>query len=1324
MARSPLGSDNLSRRATTFFFTNFPEEESERSLWRAFQKQGELVDLYIARKRNGWGKRFGFKIRANLAKFRARGNSQRGNSLLNASQRGNSLLNPSGPEVLVLSPQQEGLESLKSSLIRELKSFDALSMLGSLCRREGWPEMRLSYLGGLYVQMEFRVVDGVENFLKGAGETWRDWFKSIEKWKPDFHPAKRLAMLVLQGIPLQLWNRDSVVSIGKLWGEVVHTEMESDKGLRKNSCLVGVPTKKEDWILDCLQIRVGDHSFKVRVSEKLWEDLDLGEIIVSGNNSESDFFSDEDSSDWREEENKECKVVEESTMLKEGEMVGSPERGGTRREENQGLQRVIMTERSPRNLEDSKNLGGATLISGKSPREDGEHVGESQSASPNSRVQVGSGSSDDTRSSEGGFFTSGPRPIKPVSFGSAQLDLRSSSKLNSGPKSTICADRLKAKQIVDDFSSMVEETDLPSASDLEGWIPASKLDGLERRRRTKKMKKIRSPCNCNRRKRGKPCKHSSEFGGMVGEVFLSNRGPIDSSDSEELIKRSNKRLMNSQARTNVLVQPGKSSSDSISPDCANQEVGCLLELGKSIGFGFDVLWENIQKVLEKEKDTDRIVCGDFNEVRAASERKGSSFDPLGARVFNNFIYATGLVDLRLGGRSFTWMSSDCSKLSKLDRFMVNDGFLNRWPLSNSLALPRLFSDHCPILLTTVCKDFSPSPFKLFNSWLADPDLETLVREKWSDNNSSFEVFSKIERLSRKLRHLKTSIKSWRSSKRKEIDAAMDSCKRKIEAIDLLADVGNIDDDLIKERAELMAKAGDIVANKVKDLKQKAKIKWLSDGDENTGFFHGVVNNRLKSSRIHGLNINGTWVTNPDLIKTAAFEFFRGKFEEKHPVRSPFTSHLFKKISEEQKTDLERSFTETEVKDAVWSCGNNKAPGPDGFTFEFIRKYWTIVSKDFFDAVKFYESNPLINPGSNSSLITLVPKVKDPISLADYRPINLIRCVTKVISKILAERIKVVLDSVVSKNQTAFVKGTAKVSVLVNGSPTSEFMMEKGVRQGDPLAPFLFILAAEALQVAIQEANIKRLFRGVRLGNADDELSILQFADDTIFMGEWDAQNAKHLIRILKCFEVSSGLKINMSKSRLIGVTVGKEEISRMARKLKCKEDSIPFMYLGIPVGGNMNLVKNWQPLIEKFKRRLSLWKTKMLSIGGRLCLCKSVLGSLGTYFFSLYKAPKKVLSILEGLRARFFWGGTADSKRINWVAWDCVVRDKRCGGLGRGTLRAANTAMLAKWWWRERNEQDTIWKKAVYTQQRNSNSGMRLRNTSGTWNSICGIEKE
>ncbi|KAJ9552360.1 hypothetical protein OSB04_016405 [Centaurea solstitialis] len=122
---------------------------------------------------------------------------------------------------------------------------------------------------------------------------------------------------------------------------------------------------------------------------------------------------------------------------------------------------------------------------------------------------------------------------------------------------------------------------------------------------------------------------------------------------------------------------------------------------------------------------------------------------------------------------------------------------------------------------------------------------------------------------------------------------------------------------------------------------------------------------------------------------------------------------------------------------------------------------------------------------------------------------------------------------------------------------------------------------------------------------------------------------------------------------ILGVSVPREDVVRLARRLNCKEETLPFRYLGLPVGGNMNVTKNWQPLVDKFRNKFSAWKAKSLSIGGRLCLCKAVLGTLGTFMFSLYKAPKKVL----GVYGRSTWRDKTEPD----AQWRTVVRG--CNGI-------------------------------------------------------------
>ncbi|KAJ0500051.1 putative RNA-directed DNA polymerase [Helianthus annuus] len=228
--------------------------------------------------------------------------------------------------------------------------------------------------------------------------------------------------------------------------------------------------------------------------------------------------------------------------------------------------------------------------------------------------------------------------------------------------------------------------------------------------------------------------------------------------------------------------------------------------------------------------------------------------------------------------------------------------------------------------------------------------------------------------------------------------------------------------------------------------------------------------------------------------------------------------------------------------------------------------------------------------------------------------------------------------------------SGRASVLVNGSPSSEFGLSRGLRQGDPLSPFLFILALEALDVIMKRAIENGLFKGVKLPKDGPTISHLCYADDAIFLGEWSEANIKNLNRILRCFYLCSGLKVNVGKCNLFGVGVQDDEIEDMAKNLNCKAGKTPFNFLGIPIGANMKRVKNWKPIVDKFNSKLSSWKARWLSMAGRIVLAKDVLGALPNYFFSIFLAPKKVLAELEAIRRDFVWGKKNGRSEMRWVA--------------------------------------------------------------------------
>jgi len=143
-----------------------------------------------------------------------------------------------------------------------------------------------------------------------------------------------------------------------------------------------------------------------------------------------------------------------------------------------------------------------------------------------------------------------------------------------------------------------------------------------------------------------------------------------------------------------------------------------------------------------------------------------------------------------------------------------------------------------------------------------------------------------------------------------------------------------------------------------------------------------------------------------------------------------------------------------------------------------------------------------------------------------------------------------------------------MSVLVNGSPTEEFRPTRGLRQGDPLAPFLFLVVAEELAGLVRKAVKENLLRGIKVGRAEVDYYLLQFADDSLFMCEDYFSNVFTIKAILRVFELASGLKVNFHKSKIAGLKVDRSNLELYAKTLNCDVMQIPFIYLGMQVGGN------------------------------------------------------------------------------------------------------------------------------------------------------------
>lgn len=271
---------------------------------------------------------------------------------------------------------------------------------------------------------------------------------------------------------------------------------------------------------------------------------------------------------------------------------------------------------------------------------------------------------------------------------------------------------------------------------------------------------------------------------------------------------------------------------------------------------------------------------------------------------------------------------------------------------------------------------------------------------------------------------------------------------------------------------------------------------------------------------------------------------------------------------------------------------------------------------------------------------------------------------------------------------------ASYFVLMNGSPIGFEKGSRGSRQVDPLSPFLFNVAMEVLCSMVNRVVECDAIQGCVFPQGDPIVYLLQFADDSLFFLKPQEDMIRNLRCLLLMFEAVSSLKVNLQKSKMMGVG-DVESFNHLAGILECRVVSLPVTYLGLPLGGNQRKADLWDPVVEKIQHRLALWKGRYLSKGGKVTLIKSALANLPVYSLSLFKAPASILKKLEDFRKDFLSGAENGERRFHLVSWKRVCKPLEAGGLGIRDLKIMNRALLAKWLWRFRVETEALWRKVI-----------------------------
>jgi hypothetical protein len=358
-----------------------------------------------------------------------------------------------------------------------------------------------------------------------------------------------------------------------------------------------------------------------------------------------------------------------------------------------------------------------------------------------------------------------------------------------------------------------------------------------------------------------------------------------------------------------------------------------------------------------------------------------------------------------------------------------------------------------------------------------------------------------------------------------------------------------------------------------------------------------------------------------------------------------------KLSEEENLILTRPFSVDEVKVALFSMAPNKAPGPNNIPIEFYQHCWDIIKWDVMNLFHAFHAGSLDVARLNYGIITLLPKVSGADKITQYRPICLLRCIYKLITKTLTLRIEPYASKMIGKNQNAFMKkrcivdgimslhvilhhshvkkhvgivlkldfkkafdkvnwkfllnclkamgfsdllcqwiekiltdGT--VSVKINNKTGPYFKSAKGVRQSDPLSPFLFNAAVQYLAKMVLEAQQNDLLVGLAPDLIDKGVAIMQYADDTMLCISHDSEKALNLKLLLYLFELMSGLKINYQKSEIFLVGGDNNTAEFYSSLFGCQVGTFPMKFLGVPVTFRNLRVSDFDPLDHKFIKKL------------------------------------------------------------------------------------------------------------------------------------------
>lgn len=671
--------------------------------------------------------------------------------------------------------------------------------------------------------------------------------------------------------------------------------------------------------------------------------------------------------------------------------------------------------------------------------------------------------------------------------------------------------------------------------------------------------------------------------------------------------------------------------------------------------------------------------GDFNEILWSFEKSGGQlYPPNRPRYLRDFMEKVALVDLGYNGSRFTWRArrqNDQFIQERLDRGLVNCLWQEEWPNTTVTHYPAIGSDHNPIIVETD-HYFSRGnrAFKFEAFWVEDRETRQVIDHGWSTNANG----QWIDKWQTKLQKCTELLTQWSRGK-------YTNNRKRVAVLQAeLQDKQGRWEENYEEIKRITSNLNEAWAREETYWHQRSRVKWLNEGDRNTTYFHHSTIARRRQNRILRIQgNNGQWYSGQNATRRVIEEHFKDLFatecvEDDLDILS-CVDHV---VTEDINTALLQEISSQEIKDAAMQMGSLKAPGPDGYHGIFYQQYWDIIHREVQGIVKDFFAESCNPTTLNSTNIVLIPKVPNPESVTQYRPISLCNYSYKIISKVMANRLKQFIPEIISPAQNAFVPNrqiqdnillaheafhllklrkstklyklgmkldmnkaydrvewnfleammrklgfadkwvrlimslvkSVELALVINGKPGSYFKPTRGIRQGDPLSPYLFLFVSEALSSLINKACDAQLLQGLSFCRNGPILSHLLFADDTLLFLKANAQNCRNMMNLLNGYCRASGQQINLGKSSVFFSPNTPEDLQReLGTILGMSIVTDPGKYLGLPTLWGRSKSEALNFVKERLLRKIGGWKQGLLSQAGRDILIKSVAQAVPTY---------------------------------------------------------------------------------------------------------------